>query len=297
LELRHLRYFVAVAEEGSITRAALRLHIQQPPLGHQLRALETELGVALFDRTPKHIALNASGGVFLECARRVLVEADRAVELVRRFERGEHGRLTVGFTSSVSMHPITPRLIRAFRKTYPYVQIDVTERETFELILALQQGRIDAALLHIAVDHDPELDSHTLAKENLVVAVPADHPLAGKDVPPISLDMISGQNLVVYRRPDGPGIFHGITEAFAHAGIRPVIVDEVPRLVAALNLVAAGRGLSIVPATMQVLHREAIVYKPLAAGALPLLPLNIIFRRKIDLELIRNFVRTSMALG
>jgi DNA-binding transcriptional LysR family regulator len=296
MELRHLRYFIAVAEEGSIMRAAARLNLQPPPLGHQIRLLEAELGVQLFTRSPKQIALNAAGHVFLEGARRALEEAGRAVEVVRRFDRGEQGRLTVGFTASAFLHHITPQLIRTFRDAFPRVQFEVAERETFELILALRQRRIDAALLHVLVTQEPDVESHVLDYEDMVVAVPSDHPFALKKTPPISLAMLSGQNLVVYRRPDGPGIFDNIMLAFQHAGIHPAIVDEVPRLITALTLVAAGRGLSIVPETVKTLHRESVVYKPLARGALPALPLCIIYRRDIELALVRNFIRTAKAL-
>ncbi len=297
MELRHLRYFIAVAEEGSIMKAAARLNLQPPPLGHQIRLLEAELGVQLFARSPKQIALNAAGQVFLEGARRVLEEAGRAVEIVRRFDRGEQGRLTVGFTSSASLHQITPRLIRTFRAAFPRVQIEVTERETFELILALRQRRIDAAFLHVSFSQEPDLESHVLDHEDMVVAVPSDHPFASKKTTRISLDMLSGQNLVVYRRTDGPGIFDNIMLTFQRAGIQPVIVDEVPRLITALNLVAAGRGISVVPETIKTLHGESVVYKRLARGALPALPLYVTYHKETELELVRNFIRTAKALG
>jgi DNA-binding transcriptional LysR family regulator len=296
VELRHLRYFIAVAEAGSIMKAAARLGLEPPPLGHQIRALETELEVELFDRSPKRLRLNAAGMVFLEGARRVLAEANHAVELVQRFARGEQGRLTVGFTSSVSFHRITPRLIRKFRERFPHAQIEVTERETFELILAVRQRRIDAALLHVAIHHDPELDYHVLDHEEMVVAVPADHPFASPDMPDITLEMFSEQKLVVYRRPDGPGIFTNISLALQHANIHPMIVDEVPRLITALNLVAAGRGISIVPETIKTLHRDSIVYRNFAPGTLPTLPLYLIYRKTIELDLVRNFIGSAKTL-
>ncbi|HTH96689.1 MAG TPA: LysR substrate-binding domain-containing protein, partial [Stellaceae bacterium] len=287
MELRHLRYFVAVAEEGSLTKAAARLHIQQPPLGHQIKALEEELQVRLFDRSPKHIALNANGRMFLDCARRVLAEAAHAVDVVRRFERGEEGHLTVGFTSSASLHHITPRLIRDFRRDHPLVQIDVTERETFELVQALRRRRLDAAFIHIPADQFPELAHHVLVEENLVAALPIDHPYAkDDDGAMLKLGQLDGQNLVVYRRPDGPGIFHTIMLAMEGVRCRPLIVDEVPRIIAALNLVAAGRGITIVPRTLQVLHREAIRYRPIDLAPMPL---YILYRRDIELDLVRRF--------
>jgi DNA-binding transcriptional LysR family regulator len=294
MELRHLRYFVAVAEEGSLTRAAAKLRIQQPPLGAQIRALEEELQVRLFDRSPKHIALNANGRMFLDGARRVLAEAAHAVEVVRRFERGEQGKLTVGFTSSASLHHMTPRLIRDFRQAYPLVEIDVTERETFELVLALRNWRIDAAFIHIPAGQYPELAHHIVVEEHLVAAIPIDHPYAAEDGP-MTLAQFTGQNLVVYRRPDGPGIFHAVMLAMDAAGCRPIIVDEVPRIIAALNLVAAGRGLSVVPATLAMLHREAVRYRPIDTATLPAMPLYMLYRRDIELDLVRKFVQSAIA--
>lgn len=290
MELRHLRYFVAVAEQGSVTKAAERLGIQQPPLGQQIRALEAELGVALFERAPKRIALNAAGKEFLGGALKVLALADEAVDHVRRFDRGDRGRVSVGLTSSASLHHWTPKMLRAFRQAYPHAEIEVEERETYELVLALQQKRIDAAFLHISAERFPGLASTVLTEDALVVAVPLDHPLARAPTKPVTLAMLAGQDFVVYRRPDGPGIFAGIETSLASAGITFRVVDQVYRLIAALNLVAAGRGLSLVPSSIQVLHRESVVYRPLAADALPPLPLYLAHRQVSNLELVRRFI-------
>ncbi|MGC1305532.1 MAG: LysR substrate-binding domain-containing protein [Caulobacteraceae bacterium] len=290
IDLRRLRYFVTVAEAGGLTRAAERLGMQQPPLGQQIRALEDDLGVRLFDRAPKRISLNAAGQVFLEDARRLLAAAEEAVEHVRRFDRGERGHVAVGFTSSASLHRLTPLLIRTFREAYPEVEMDVEERETYELILALQQKRIDAAFLHVGAGGFPDLEHRVLDREGLVAAIPADHPLAGEPASPMPLSAFHGQRLVVYRRHDGPGIFESVNAGFAAAGVLPVVVDEVQRLIAALNLVAAGRGMTLVPASMQVLHPAAIVYRPLAPEALAPLPLYLLHRRGVDLQLVRNFI-------
>ncbi|MEZ2128478.1 MULTISPECIES: LysR substrate-binding domain-containing protein [unclassified Sinorhizobium] len=297
MELRHLRYFVAVAEEGSITRAAERLGIQQPPLGQQIKALEDELGVELFDRQPKRISLNSAGEVFLEDARDILKRASEAIDHIRRFDRGESGRLSIGFTSSASLHVLAPKLLQVFREAYPLVKIAVEESETYELILGLQQRRIDVALLHIAVDRFPDLTGTILSEEDMLVAVPRTHPLAAWPLEPVTLQMLADQDLVVYRRPDGPGIFEKIFNIFTAAGITPNISDEVYRLIAALNLVAAGRGLTLVPASMQVLHRESVIYRPLAPGALPLLPLYLAYPHKTRLALVRNFISIAAALG
>ena len=296
MELRHLRYFVAVAEAGSVTRAAERLGMQQPPLGQQIRLLESELGVDLFDRLPKRITLNSAGRLFLSEARAILRSVDDAADLVRRSHRGEQGRLALGFTSSASLNAATPRLIRTFQAAYPLVKIDVEESETFALILALQQKRIDAALIHIEPTRFPDLNAFVLATEPLVVAIPREHPLAADDAP-LAFERLHDQPLVVYRRTDGPGIFDAITAALVRAGIAPLVADEVRRMVAALNLVAAGRGLTVVPSCMRVFHPAEIAYRPLHAKALPPLPLYLVHRRALDVALIRNLIAAATTLA
>jgi DNA-binding transcriptional LysR family regulator len=201
--------------------------------------------------------------------------------------------LNVGFTSSASMHPLTPQILRAFRGAYPQAQIEVQESETYELILALQQRRIDAAFLHISADRFPDLTSKPLAEEGMIAAIAADHPLAKEPDKPVTLPMFDGQPFVIYRRPDGPGLFNDILNAFDEAGISIRIVDEVHRLIAALNLVAAGRGLTIVPASVGVLHKTAIVYRPIARRALPPLPFFLAHRKDNNLALVENFIRVT----
>lgn len=290
MELRHLRYFVAVAEEGSFNRAADRLHIQQPPLGQQIKDLEYELGVALFDRSPRRVVLNGAGEIFLAEARDILRRAQLAIENVRRFDKGESGSLSVGFTSSASLHVLAPQFLRQYREAFPLAEIVVEESETYELILALRQQRIDVALLHIDTTRFPELVSRALAEEDMLVALPRGHPYADDIGGPLTLKMFHDADMVVYRRQDGPGIFERIMEAFDRAGIRPRVVDEVSRIIAAINLVAGGRGLTLVPSSMKVLHGAAVVYRPLAPGELPPLPLYVACRSDAKLALIRNFI-------
>lgn len=295
MDLRHLRYFVAVAEEGSMTRAAERLGIQQPPLGQQIRLLEDDLQVQLFERRPRQITLSVAGAFFLEEARAVLRRVEDAVRDVRRFDAGESGHLNVGFTSSASLHPLAPKILRRFNETYPLAEVFVRESETYELILALQDGSIDAALFHIPTDRYPELASKSLAEEDMVVAVPVGHALTrlGRDV---MLDDLLDQIFVVYRRKEGPGIFDTIVPTFAAVGATIRVGSEVTRLLAAINLVAAGRGISIVPATMNMVHPESVAYLPLARGTMPRLPLYLAHSRSFGLEIVRNFVATTLAL-
>ena len=296
MELRHLRYFVAVAEEGSVTRAAHRLGLQQPPLSQQLRALEDEIGVSLFDRSPRRVVLNDAGRLFLGNAREILASAQDAVENVRRFHRGEEGRVAIGFTSSASLHALAPRLIRAFRDRYPLVRFEVEESETYALLLALEERRIDVALLRIPVASIAHLDSHTLASDGLVAALPRAHPLAAAEGP-LPLAALAGEPFILYRRTDGPGIYDALLGGLRRAHFTPRVVDEVSRIIAAINLVAAGRGVTIVPASMGVLHRDLVAYRPLAPGPLPPLPLNLVHHCDNRSPAVANFIGAALAVA
>src|SRR5437899_430817 len=173
MELRHLRYFVAVAEERHVTRAAARLGIQQPPLSQQIRALETELELQLFRRKPRGVELTPAGEAFLAEARIVLERAEHAVLAARRAARGEAGRLGLGFTSSASFHPLVPRAIRAFREAHPLVALSLEEAGTAELVEGLSAERIDAAFVRSPIGPASELIVHSVLEEEMVAALPA----------------------------------------------------------------------------------------------------------------------------
>ncbi|HTZ35973.1 MAG TPA: LysR family transcriptional regulator, partial [Stellaceae bacterium] len=157
MELRHLRYFVAVAEEGHVTRAAERLGIQQPPLSQQIRALERELEAQLFHRKPRGVELTAAGRAFLDDAKAILARAEAAVAGARRAARGESGRIGIGFTSSASFHPFVPRTIRRFRERHPLVALALEESGTTELVAALRSNQIDAAFVRSPFGGSPDL--------------------------------------------------------------------------------------------------------------------------------------------
>lgn len=290
MELRHLRYFVAVADAGSLTRAAERLGIQQPPLSQQIKALETELGAQLFTRATKRLELNENGAAFLERARRILADADEAIAFVRRLDQGEAGTLHVGFTSSASLHPLTPRVIKTFHARHPQARIQVEESETYALVLALKQRRIDAAFLHISADRYPDLETAVIAEESVVAAIPKGHSLARDADAELPLEALMGEPFIAYRRNDGPGIIDELFTQMAARNVRVTTVREVSRLVAAINLVAAGEGLTLVPETMRNLHPDAVVYRPLSPDALRPLPLYLATRRAERLPILTNFI-------
>jgi DNA-binding transcriptional LysR family regulator len=163
MELRHLRYFVTVAEEEHITRAAMRLGMKQPPLSQQIRQLEDEIGVSLFDRHPKRIALNAAGKIFLSDARRILAAAEDAIDRVRKFDLGQEGTILIGMTSSASVHPICIEIVREFRAAQPLVSIQIEEGANHDLLVMLEEERLDFAFVRSGVDRYPLVTCRTLA--------------------------------------------------------------------------------------------------------------------------------------
>jgi len=291
MDLRHLRYFVAVAEEGHITRAAERLGIQQPPLSQQIRALETELDVLLFRRKPRGVELTDAGNAFLVDARRILADVDDALTKVRRTARGEQGRLAVGFTSSAPFHPFIPTVLRTFRDRYPLVSVVLEESGTADLVSALTSERLDAAFIRSPAPTAEGIAVHELLQERMLVAVPADHPLgAAPNSPPIALADLAGEPFVLYRRASGPGLYDAIVGACHKAGFIPRIEQEAPRIVATLNLVASGFGVTIVPESLCTMRLEGIAYRSIAAADAPVAPIGLACRRTDHSAAARRFV-------
>jgi len=264
MELRHLRYFVAVAEEAHITRAAERLGIQQPPLSQQIRALERELDVQLFRRKPRGVELTDAGQAFLERARAILDQVERAFATTRRTARGEQGRVVVGFTSSAPFHPFVPRVIRAFREISPLVSLVLEESGSSELVQGLHNEEIDAAFIRSPLADVVGLVVRPLLEEDMVVALPAGHSLASPSGDALSLSALANETFILYKRPGGPGLYDTIITACRGAGFSPRVGQEAPRIISTLNLVAAGLGVSIVPASLQRLQMDGVIYRPLS---------------------------------
>lgn len=292
MELRHLRYFVVVAEEEHMTRAAQRLNIQQPPLSSQIRDLEREMGVRLFDRTPRSIRLNAAGRVFLNEARALLTHVDRAVMRAQQAARGESGQIAVGYTSSASLHPKVPQLIRAFHARYPMIALDSHENTTRDLLDAVVQESLDAVFVRSTAQRYPMLKSVVLCQERMVVALPIGHPLA-QGTGPIALSALSAEGLILYRRADGPGIQDVLFAAFLEAGFTPRVVADVPRLLSAVTLVAAGKGITLVPETLRSLHRESVEYRELDSQSDFTVPLTLVYRPAPQNSPLSRFVQMA----
>ncbi len=277
IDLRQLRYFVAVAETGHLTRAAERLGIQQPPLSQQIRALEDQLGTKLFRRLPRGMALTAAGRALLDEARAVLARLDRALEAARRAGRGEQGRIAVGFTSSAAFHPFVAAAIRAFRQAAPAVDLGLEESSTTELVDAVRAERLDAAFVRAPPDTAADVTIAPLLDEPMLLAAPAHHPLAHA-ADGVDLAALAAETLILYRRPTGPGLYDAIIAACRAAGFSPSIGQEAPRMLSTLSLVAAGLGLTIIPASMRRLNLEGVVYRPLTGCPGLTAPLRLAWR-------------------
>lgn len=280
MDLRHLRYFVAVADAGHITRAAEQLGLAQPPLSQQIRGLEAEIGAALFQRHPKGMKLTAAGRELLPLARRQLQGLDALQAHMRQVARGQRGLLSVGFTSSAASHAFTPRLLRDCRRDKPQIELRLSEGNAAELTEGLLAGSLDCALLRAPVGQPDGLVFETLLSEPALLALPIDHDLLRAYGPrsAVPLQALQGQKLILVRRPGAPGLYANLLALLQQRGVQVQVVAEVERMISNLNLVAAGAGLSLVPASMQGLHAESVAYRRLAPGDHIEAPLTLVVR-------------------
>ncbi|MFO1082505.1 MAG: LysR family transcriptional regulator [Reyranellaceae bacterium] len=277
MELRHLRYFVAVAHEGHVTRAAEKLHIAQPPLSQQIKALEGEIGAALFVRRPRGVVLTDAGRSFLADAEAILARVDAAAQRARRAARGETGRIAVGFTTSAPFHPLVARAIREFRRARPDVAFALEESSSGDLLAGLRAERLDIAFIRSAVAEAEGLAVQPLLREPMMIALPARHRLARRG--PLALKDLAAETFILYRRPEGRGLYDVILAACAAAGFSPHVGQEAPRIVSTLNLVAAGLGVSLVQASLGRLPLDGVTYRPLRGKPALEVPLALASRR------------------
>ncbi|MUO79859.1 LysR family transcriptional regulator [Agrobacterium vitis] len=298
IELRHLRYAVTVAEEGHLTRAAERLGLQQPPLSQQIKALETLVGVTLFIRQPRGMALTEAGLAFIARARQILADVDMAVEAAQRAARGEIGELAIGFTTSAVFHPLVPSIVRAMRLSSPSLKLRLDEGSTTELLGDLSAGRLDAAFIRATAGalpgSGPALSIETVDIEDMVLALPDTHPLAlhsqNRDSDTVALAALAAETFVLYRRPLTQGLYDRIIAACQAAGFSPNVAQEAPKLVSTLSLVAAGLGLSIIPQSMARLETSGVAYRRFAPGSGLDAPLSLAYRRDSYRGALKTFV-------
>jgi DNA-binding transcriptional LysR family regulator len=260
MELRQLRYFVAVARERNFTRAAELLHIAQPPLSRQIQQLEHEVGVRLIERGSRPVRLTEAGKVFYDQAVQSLEHIEQMTEMTRRLVATARTRLGIGFVAS-TLYGYLPEVIRRYRNARPEVEITLHEMTSLEQIVALKEGRIDVGFGRIPHD-DPLVDRVLMRNERLMVALSAAHALAAR-AGPLRLADLAGLPLVVYPKAPRPSYADQVLALFRDRDLRPPLVHEVKELQTALGLVAAESGISVVPASVERLRRDNIAYVPL----------------------------------
>ena len=264
MELRHLRYFVAVAEERHFGRAAARLHIAQPPLSQQIRRLEAELGEPLLYRTTRSVELSPAGEVLLDRGREILAAVDAAVEDARRAARGEYGRLAIGFTGSCT-YAMLPALAAALRRELPGVVLDLRgELLTPAQVARLLDGTLDLGLLRPPV-HERDLCTEVLRSEPLLAVLPETHPLAEAEAVP--LEQLEHEPFVTYPSHFRSVVHDAVEDACAAHGFKPLAAHEVAETATLVSFVAAGLGVSLVPASVRNMTVAGAVYRPLEHDA------------------------------
>jgi DNA-binding transcriptional LysR family regulator len=293
MDLRQLRYFVAVAEEGHITRAAARLGMQQPPLSQRLRALERSLGVELFRRHPKGVALTAAGEALLPDARRVLLETEAIEARMRAIGAGRAGVLKIGFTSSAAAHAFTPRVLAECRRAYPDIALEIAEDHAAGLTESVLAGKTHCAFLRVPVARPAGLEFVTLLREPVLAAVPNWHALASRKT--LALGDLRDQPLLLVRQSGAPGLYANLLTLCREKGFDPQVAHEVPRMGTALNLVAAGAGIAIVPASMRGMHAASVEYRELRGAKRLDAPLTLVYRADAYSGALRSFVQLAKA--
>ena len=259
MELRHLRYFVAVADEKNYTRAAERLHIAQPPLSRQVQQLEEELGVLLIEKGSRPLRLTEAGKFFHAHAQELL---DKAADLKAMTQRvGKIDRkFAIGFVAS-TLYGLLPEIVRRFRKRFESVEISFHEMTTMEQLQALKEGRIDVGFGRLKSE-DPAIRRIVLREEALIVALPVGHRLAALDEPLRLADLVQ-ETLLVYPKAPRPSFADQVLATFMERNLVPQQVQEVRELQIAIGLVGAGQGIAIVPQSLQGMIRTDVVYRPL----------------------------------
>lgn len=288
MELRHLRYFLAVAEELHFGRAAARLRIAQPPLSQQIRQLEEEIGVRLFDRTKRRVELTAAGVAFLEEVRRVFGQTERAVRTAQRASRGEVGRLAIGFMPAADLD-LLPRVLRRWHARFPNVETELHGLLAGAQIDALQERRIQVAFVRPPVD-ETGLAVEPVQRDAVVVALPQYHALARRVRVPLAA--LTGEPLVLFPRRVAPGFHDLVFAACRGAGFAPRVAFESDSMQTNLGLVSAGLGYTLMPATIRNLRRAGVVYRPLSPPV-PSIELLMVHRRDERSAVLGAFLQVA----
>lgn len=288
MELRHLRYFVQVAEEQHYGRAAERLRVAQPALSRQIQDLEEEIGFKLFDRLPRGVKLSAAGKLFLEDARRILQQVNEATARAKRVATGQSGTLRVGFVESVSWHGVVPDSFRQFRERHPDAELQLKPLSSAEQTEAVQSGRLDAGFVFTIADIGRELAQLPVASLSLMLAVPKGHPLT--KLKKLRLRDLSNAAFVWFPRRESPAFYDRLMHECFRSGLKsPHIVQEAVNEATILSLVSCRMGVAFVSSATRWRRPEGVDVLPISDLKLPL-PLALIWRKDNAAPLLAKFV-------
>jgi DNA-binding transcriptional LysR family regulator len=289
LELRHLRYFMAVAEEKNFSRAAKRLNMTQPPLSQQIQDLEAQLGAKLFDRTSRPLRLTVAGEAFLEDARTLIIQLEQTVHKIHSLSQGESGHLTVGFSSSTA-NSILPKIFKTFRQQYPEVQLILQEENSAFLLQRLQDQQTDIVFLYLysELPEANDLETMILTYEPFVLVLPEFHPLALQSIVPLS--DLKNEAFIMPLNPVMSGLSEQIHYLFSQTSFVPNVTQTAVFMVTILGLVAAEMGISILPSNARNLDREGVVYRSILEKT-PTACLTAVWKQGNTSPILRKFLR------
>ncbi len=298
MDLRHFRYFVAVAEELSFTRAAQRLHISQPPLSMNIQELERDLGVILLRRNRRHVELTDAGGLFLAKARSALAQAADAIETARRAGRGEVGTLRVGFTNTAPFSRVFPRALRAYRQALPDSQLSLTLTTSEPILDALASGTLDVGLIRppASLVMPAGITAIPILNDRLMLALHASHALA-EQTAGIPIKSLANEGFVLRERASRASFYEQVYQLCERAGFTPRVTQHAHDATTILGLVAAGLGVTIMPASLRAIHIEDVVWRELSVKPVAISTMLLVFKntgamtpqRTRFVELVRHF--------
>ena len=287
MELRHLRYFVAVAQELHFRRAAEKLHIVQPALSKQISALEKELGVPLLDRDRRHVALTEAGQVFLEEALEVLAQADGAATRARAVSRGEVGRLDIGFIQP-ALADLLPRTMRVFRQVHPGVKLTIAETTSRTAVERIVSRSMHFAFTRLPTEDRPDLCTEVISEEQVLLVVPKGHPLAAREA--VAIADLAEEDLILIDRRVEPELHDYYVSACNTAGFSPRVAHEVNSTSVAIGLTAGGLGIGFAPSSARLAAQHNVAYLPIAGDA-PKLTIGAIYHAGPRATVLENFLR------
>jgi len=294
MELRHLRYFIAAAEEENVSRAALKLHVSQPGISRQIRDLEDEIGFQLFERSAKSLKLTAAGKVFLVEAKSVLQRAEDAVKKAKTVAENVGGEINVGYAPSLTVQ-ILPQALRTFQEKFPGVRVALHDLSTEEMLAQLGEKKLQVALtVRPSAKLLRGLNFQELARYEMCVAVAPKHPLAKSKS--VSLEQMSREPLIAYSRADYPEYHVMLEKLFTAVGRKPKIAGEHDGVTSIVAAVESGRGFALVPSCVACMAGPRLKLLSLRP-ALPPIPVVAIWRKEFETELVKFFVAAATALG